>query len=159
MHQEIIQHRIKLERLFGYAEELQKTLDVDSEVVSHFTSYLCVRTSGYVESSVKIILREYVTSKTSDPRLVNLVDARLKRTMNPRKGAILNLTREFGKDWRDNLKGEIEGELVKSLEDIVDKRNDIAHGKDVDLSLNDLKRYFEDAKRVVEIIDQQCLSS
>lgn len=164
MHHEIVRHQIMLERLFAQANKLQRNVDIgseiiDSEVVSHFVSYLCVRTSGFVEFSVKTILREYASASTNEPRLMNLVDSRLKRTLNPSKGAIVSLAGEFGTDWSQNLKREIEGELDNSLEDIVRKRNDISHGKNVDLSLNDLEIHFKNAKQVVEIIHRQCVAN
>ena len=158
MHKDIVQHQTKLERLFGYADDLQKNVDVDSEVVSHFTQYLCVRTSGYVESSIKIILHEYVKAHTSESYITDFVDSRLERNLSSRRSVFLALIGEFSGEWKDAIRDEIKGqELGKSLDDIVRIRNDIAHGKDVRLSLVDLKGYFEIAKRVVAIIDNQCL--
>ena len=158
MNKEIVQHQTKLERLFGYADDLQKNVDIDSEVVSHFTQYLCVRTSGYVESSVRAILLEYVKARTNESNITDFVDSRLERTLNSQRSVFLSLIGEFSSEWRDVIKGEIkEEELGTSLDDIVRIRNDIAHGNDVRLSLIDLKNHFENAKKVVEIIDRQCL--
>ncbi len=57
------------------------------------------------------------------------------------------------------MRNEISGKLETSLNTIVERRNDIAHGRDVDISLRDLRDHFENAKKVVEIIDQRCLAS
>ena len=159
MHRHIVQHRDKLDRLFGHADELQKNAEIDSEVVSHFTAYLCVKTSGYVESSLRTILLDYVDSTISEQRLVNFVESRLTRTLNPRKRAILDLAGEFDQDWKNGLDLSIGNDLARSLSEIAKMRNDISHGRDVDLSLKDLKYHFENAKRVVEVIDEQCLTS
>lgn len=159
MHREIVQYRDKLERLFGHADDLVKNEDIDSEVISHFTSYLCVRTAGYVESSLITILSEYVNAATSELRLVSFVGSRLTRIPAVKKNTITSLTGEFDKSWSDNLNNEIGDELAKSLSEIVRVRNAIAHGRDVDLSLNVLKSHFENTKQVVEIIDRQCVAN
>ena len=158
MHQEILQKRDKLQRLFEQAEELQKIDAVDGETKSGFVSYLCVRTSGYVESSVKTILKEYVKSKASNtaPYIANFVNRQLDSTFNPRRSEVLRLVGQFNLEWKENLKVSINNELGDSLRSIAINRNNIAHGVDVDLSLKDLRKWFADAQKVVERVYSEC---
>lgn len=159
MHQEVIRHQNMLDRLFDHASELEEQGEVDDEVRAHLTQYLCVRASGYVEFSVKTILREYVKSRTSGsgPHILNYVNSQLKRTLSPRRSEVLKLIGNFSSDWKEIISDEIKEELETSLTSIVANRNNIAHGEDVTLSLNDMKIHFQNAKKVVEIIDRQCL--
>ncbi len=157
MHQEVIRYQHMLDRLFDQASELEEQGEVDEEVRAHLTQYLCVRASGYVEFSVKTILREYVKARTSEPYISNFVDSRLERTLNPRRSEVLKLIGNFSSGWKEIIRDEIKEELGTSLDSIVVNRNNIAHGKDVTLSLNDMKMHFQNAKKVVEIIDRQCL--
>ena len=156
MHPEILQQREKLRHLFKQATHLQKNDDIDDETKSGFVSYLCVRTSGYVESSVKTILRKYVESKTNDKSTVNFAHSQLER-LTPRRSQILELVGQFNEEWKKSLGNSITVvDLGDSLGSIVKNRKDIAHGVDVDLSLADLGEWFEDAQEVVELVYNEC---
>lgn len=155
MHPEIIQKQEKLQHLFKQAKQLQKNDDIDDEAKSGFVSYLCVRTSGYVESSVKTILRGYVESKTSDKPTVNFAHSQLER-LTPNRGQILGLVGQFNEEWKKSLGNSITVDLGGALGSIVKNRHDIAHGVDVDLSLADLEKHFVAAQEVVELVYNEC---
>jgi hypothetical protein len=157
MYLEIIRQQERLKRLFRQADELQRNSEIDEEVKAQFIWYLCVRTSGYLEYSIKTILRKYVQSNTgSTPYIANFVNSQLDFTLNPRRDRILDLVGKFNRSWKDNLKVTTKGELSDSLTSIVNNRNLIAHGDDVNVSLKDLKKYFDDAQKVVKLIYDEC---
>lgn len=153
MHREILEQQRKLSRLFVQAKHLQGLDGIDNETKSGFVSYLCIRTSVYIESSIKSILLKYVRSKTDDTPTVNFVTASL-RNLTPRRAQIISLVRQF-----DNVRGDSLArktiEFGDSLNAIADNRNEIAHGEDVDLSLADLERYFGDAQEMVSAVYEQ----
>ncbi len=156
MHPEILQQQEKLQHLFQQAEQLQQIDDIDDETKSGFVSYLCVRTSGYIESSVKTILREYVKSKTNNVPIVSFVDKQLGYTLTPRREQILDLVGQFNLKWRENLKDSTKGRLDDSLDSIVSNRNKVAHGANAVIHLSNLKEHFEDAQKVVELVYNEC---
>ena len=155
MHREIVEQQVKLLRLYEQAKHLQRQESVEDETKSGFVSYLCVRTYGYVESSVKTILREYVKSNSVDRPTFNFVNSQL-RNLTPRRDQILELVGQFDQNWNVNLKKSITVDHGDSLRGIVVNRNDIAHGDDVDLSLLDLERYFKHAQEVVQLVFDEC---
>ncbi len=155
MHREIVEHQLKLQRLYEQAKHLQRQDGIEDETKSGFVSYLCVRTFGYVESSVKTILREYVKSNSNDRPTFNYVNSQL-RNLTPRRDQILELLGQFNQNWNANLRDSITVDHGDSLRGIVVNRNDIAHGDDVDLSLLDLERYFVHAQEVVQLIFDEC---
>ena len=63
MHPEISRQQAKLDHLFDQAKRLQTSDGVDREVKVQFVWFLCVRTTGFVESSIKFILEKHVESK------------------------------------------------------------------------------------------------
>lgn len=158
MHPEIVDQQDRLKRLFEYADNLQENAEIDTEIKAHFAQYLCVQTSGFIETSVKTILQEYVRSKTEDQPTLNLVDARMKRTLNPGRSTLLPLIGEFSKDWSDLIRVGLRNELGTSLDSVVSIRNQVAHGEDVTLTLHDMQRYFDHAQMVVRLIYEQCNS-
>lgn len=156
VHPEIVFRQDRLKRLFDKADALQEDNEVDVELKAHFTRYLCVQTSGYLEASIKTILQEYVKSKTEDTPTLNLVDARMKRTLNPNRSALIPLIGEFSSEWSEIIKGKLKNELGTSLDSIVSTRNQIAHGEDVSLALPDMQEYFDHAQEVVKLVHEQC---
>lgn len=157
MHTEIIAQQNQLMRLVEHATELQKNEEIDTEIKSGFVSFLCVRISVYIESSVKIILREYVRSNTGDsPYIANFVNWQLEFTMNPKRSRILDLVERFNPSWKQSLDEFIVGELDQSLGTVVSNRNKIAHGENVVMTAGQIRKYFEDAQRIVEFIYEVC---
>lgn len=155
MHREIVEQQMKLQRLYEQAKHLQRQDGIEDETKSGFVSFLCVRTFGYVESSVKTILREYVKSNSNDRPTFNYVNSQL-RNLTPRRDQILELVGQFDQNWNANLRNSITIDHGDSLQGIVVNRNDIAHGDDVDLSLLDLERYFMHAQEVVQFVFDEC---
>ena len=158
MHPEIVDQQDRLKRLFEYADNLQDNPEIDTEIKAHFAQYLCIQTSGFIETSVKTILQEYVRSKTKDQPTLNLVNARMKRTLNPARSTLLPFIGEFSKDWSESIKVGLRNELGTSLDSVVSIRNQIAHGEDVTLALHDMQEYFEHAQEVVQLVYEQCNS-
>ena len=168
MHPEIVRYKASLDRLFVKADELERSKEVDDEFRAHFTWYLCVRTSGYVELSVKTILRQYMESIIeqevfdSEQHVVSFVKIQLDRVLdpeqglNPRRKRILSVLSNFNEEWRKSIEHEIEGELGNSLDSIVNNRNKITHGKDVTLTLNELRSYFCNAQKVLKLVNEKC---
>ena len=153
MHPEILQRQEKLQHLFKQAECLQKIDKVDGEIRAQFVWYLCIRTSGYVETSVKTILSEYMSSQTDS---ASIIDEQFRYSRGMKFREIAKLIGQFSPKWEKRLRDVTSEKLKRSLYSIVANRNSIAHGYDVALSLEELKRYFADAQQVVELVYATC---
>ena len=157
MHPEITHNEQKLTYLFQQARELQKLEDVDDQLKAQFVWYLCIRTSGYLESSVKTILLEYVESNARSRPVVDFAREKLKYARALDRGEILGLVKQFSTEWRSNLGELINADHRRSLENLLTNRNEIAHGGDAyNLKLNDLETYYQDAKEVVKHVYDEC---
>lgn len=141
--------------LFVQAWDMQDLDELEDETKSGFVSYLCIRTFGYIESAIKTILREHVRSKTGDRPTFNYVNSQL-RNLRLQRAQILELIGAFDKQWSDLLKERITRDHGDSLRAIVVNRNEIAHGGDVDIRLNDLERNFAHAREVVRHVFHTC---
>lgn len=158
MHSEIVEQQVKLQRLYDNAEELHRQDDVDDETKSAFVSYLCLRTSGYLETSIMTIIRQYAEDQTRRdfPYIANFVSDQLDFTFNPWPSEILKLLGRFNVDWKDSIREEIREQISEPLEALVRNRNRIAHGEDVNLSLVDVRRSFDHAAALVELVYTEC---
>lgn len=158
MHSEILQSQQKLGHLFEQARLLLENEAVDEEVKVQFVWYLCVRTCGFVESSVQKILMRYVESISSNQPIQNFIDTR-SRNITPNRDGILRLVGDFNSEWQNTLRQLIQNEKSASLTNMVKNRHLIAHGRDVDLTYLQLKGYFDDAQSIVQMVYDVCDSS
>jgi hypothetical protein len=147
---EISRQRQRLDDLFQKAKNLP-----DAEVQSHWSRYLCVLVSGFLENSVRITYAEYAR-KRADPSVADFVESRLRQFQNPKMGTILDLAGGFSQEWRRQLERDTNGQLGESVNSIVGNRHKIAHGESVGLTLHTLIQYYGDALRVIDLLRQQC---
>jgi len=147
---EITRQRQRLDDLFQKARSLP-----DAEIQSHWSRYLCVLVSGFLENSVRITYTEYAR-KRADSTVADFVETRLRQFQNPKMGTILELAGGFSQDWRQKLEVDTNGQLCESVNSIVGNRHKIAHGESVGLTLHTLMQYYDDALRVVDLLRQQC---
>jgi hypothetical protein len=69
---------------------------------------------------------------------------------------ILQLVGLFSEEWAENMRIETEGELKAAVDSIVNNRHQIAHGKDIGLSLVQISEFYQRSIRVVEILHECC---
>ena len=75
----------------------------DLELQAHWSRYLCVLVSGFIETSVQDIFYEYSKTK-SDVFVANFIERSLERFYNPKMEKILNLTGKFNLEWENQLR-------------------------------------------------------
>lgn len=147
---EINQRKQQLDGLFKAARNLS-----DLEMQAHWSRYLCVLVSGFLENSVELCLSEY-TKRSAHANVSNFVSAKLRWFQNPRMGEILDLFGSFNPDWRTQLEAATSGQLSDSVNSIVGNRNRIAHGDSVSLSMSSLADYYKDALKVIDLFQRTC---
>jgi len=148
---EALHYKRRLDSLF------QKTgaLSDDLELQAQWARYLCVLVSGFLEVSVSAIYTQYAR-ECAAPNVASFVAARLARFTNPKMEKIVQLARSFNKDWGDALEGQTEGEIKNAIDSICNNRNLIAHGRDTGISFARISSYYQDAVKLVEMIEKQC---
>jgi HEPN superfamily RiboL-PSP-like protein len=146
----IHQQKQRLDELFKAAGTLS-----DIEIQSHWSRYLCVLVSGFLENSVELCLSEY-SRRAANNEVANFVSARLRGFQNPKMGAILELLGSFNADWRTRVEAATEGQLSDSVNSIVGNRHRIAHGESVSLSMSSLASYYKDAVAVIDLLQRTC---
>src|SRR5947208_6171423 len=99
---------MKLPRLIIQQDQLEKlftkasTFSQDPEVQSHWTKYLCILTSGFMEVGVRTICCEYAKNK-SHQNIASFVESRLKRFQNAKMERILQTAGIFNTQWRSDI--------------------------------------------------------
>ena len=151
INREAVRYRQQLDQLFKRIAAYQE----DLELQSHWARYLCILTSGFLESSVRSIYGQYARTRSA-PFVANYVDGQLKRFQSPKMGNILELTKSFSPVWEERLRDAVDGERKDAIDSIVAVRHNIAHGRPVGITYHRIRRYYENAIKVVELIDEQC---
>ena len=152
-NRETVQAKDRLDYLFSRVNEFSE----DLELQSHWARYLCVRVSGFIETSIRSILNEYA-KKTSAPSVANYVENRLNSFQSPNMERILQLLGAFNSTWQDELESLTEGEPKDAIDGIKANRDLIAHGENVGITYTTIQRYYQNALMVVELIENQCNS-
>lgn len=151
MTQELNRQRTKLDGLFQKVSALSH----DAEMQAHWARYLCVLVSGFLENAVREIFTRYAREKAM-PYVANYVENQLDRFQNPNMQRIFEIAGAFNPQWREELQKKTAGELGDSVDSIVNLRHQIAHGGSAGLSFVIMQTYYKNAKKVVEIINEQC---
>jgi hypothetical protein len=150
-HPEIIRQKRQLDDLFDKGRSLAS----DPEMQAHWAFYLCIRVSGFVENSVRIVFSEYAKIG-SHQYIANFVENYLRRFPNPSMDAICDLADKFSPRWKTEIKRLTSGRLKDSVDSIVVNRNNIAHGGVSSLTYSSLRSYYQDAVKVTEILEDNC---
>ncbi len=150
---EILRYKRQLNDLFDKVS----TLESDLEMQSHWARYLCIRVSGFLEVAVSTIYKNYAKDKAA-PFVFNYIDKQLSGFQNPNMEKILNITRAFSADWAKEIELELSknSEIKDSIDSIVKNRNKIAHGENVGITYSRMKVYYENALKLVKLLEEQC---
>ena len=157
MHRDVLEGEEMLTRLFNEGKALQQLNNVDFELKAQFVWYLCVRTAGFVEYSVRTILSEFFESGLVHQPLGDFVSNHL---LEPHRFSLMrvrDLIKIF-KKRQSEIRGEFDfSRLDSSIESIRTNRNNIAHGRDANqLTMMELDAYFEDAKKLIRMVYEEC---
>ncbi len=141
----------RLDALFDKVNQLPD--DTSLELKSHWAKYLCVLSSGFVETSVETIFTEYARNKGTPPEVIDFTRYRLRRAGNLRCEELLTLVGQFAKEWKVSLEHKLTPEMKAALNSINTNRNSIAHGKDVQLSYVQVRDYHKLVAIAIEELD------
>lgn len=140
------QQERKLDNLF----ELVKKIE-DEEEKAYLSKFLCVRTSGYIESSIRNLINEFTDKSTPKP-IQSYVNKETKYITNLRFDKLCVLLSMFDTNWKRKFEKEISDEQKSAINSIVSNRNNIAHGENDTISFLAMKDYYKCSKEVVNIL-------
>jgi hypothetical protein len=136
----------RLDRVFEASDEVD-----DDEIRSHLARYLCVLTSGYLEESVKILIRNYVATKAA-PFVMNHVNSTTNNITNLNSEKIGQFLNSFSNSWKDEFDKCLSDEEKDAIDSVVANRHLIAHGRNVGVSYVSIKEWHKDIKSAIEKI-------
>jgi hypothetical protein len=146
-----------IDHLFSIIDAIIHEERTDNEVKSCLAKYLCVVVSGFLETSIRDIYSDYAENKSHE-NVTSFVTISLKSFQSPKMGNILLLTEAFSGDWKLELEKKSIGEIKDSIDSLVDNRHHIAHGRDVGITYDSIKKYYKNTVKLLKLIEDQCNS-
>jgi len=128
----------------------------DDYIKSLLTYYLCIRVSGFLENSIRIIFTDYSVPRTLD-NVRTYINNKLEKFPNPTWDSIASLTGTFSEQWKKDIRAGVSQKQRTSLESINLNRNAIAHGGISTIAINDLLTYYNDVVLLIEEIERVCV--
>lgn len=158
MHQAVVERQEKLSDLFREAKSLQKRNGKDHELSKQLAWYLCIRTSGFVEFSVQTILDRFYESCDNHKPLGFFVANHLLHHRRFSMNHVSQLVQSF-KKTHGNVWGDVDlSQLESAIGTLQLNRNHIAHGRDSELTIEDMSTYFEHVKQLIQMVFKECNS-
>jgi len=136
----------QLDQLFDEVKELDEGI-----IKSHMTRYLCVRTSGYIESLYKSLIGDF-TDGTSPKQIQRFVEKKTKYSTNLVYARMIENLTLFSVDWSGSFEQEMNTSYRESLNSVISLRNNIAHGGSNNLSYNNMQAHYTNIKGVAAIL-------
>lgn len=145
---ELVRHKDRLDALF-----LRVNVELlDAELTSHWSRYLCVLVSGFIEVSIREILTQFAAGQASPP-VLKFVSGRVRELMNPKMVKILDVIGEFDPIRRDTIERLADGELAAAVNGVVDNRNRIAHGAEIGIGFTTIENWYKAVVRLIDLIE------
>jgi len=123
---------------------IRKIVGLDSPIMLYLTRYAIIKSCGTVEFCYKNLIADFCE------------DSQSQQTKN----FITNKVRNSSDStWLAKFKSEINSlsekdKILTSLKSLNDARNDFAHGGNPSASFEDIRKYFEDARQLIILLDE-----
>lgn len=139
-------------------ESLITSLGATASATPYLTKYSLIRACGAIETAFKTLIADSC-ERRARKQIKRFLNRKVRESSsNPSYTNICSLLNEFDEDWKNNFKDQVKAKsnsemLRTSLQSLVDARNEFAHGGNPNVSIRDVKQYFQDARVIVEEID------
>ena len=154
MNPKLLSEKQRLDNLF----EKFKDLTNDEEVAAHWSRYLCVLVSGFLENAIRVLAASYATAR-SHPNVANYVARHISSATNLNQERIGQVLGSFSQEWELLFRTSITDEQKDAIDSVIANRHNIAHGRSVGVSPARIKEYYSQVLVVVEMLENDCFSS
>ncbi|MDE5570994.1 MAG: hypothetical protein K2I86_02925 [Prevotella sp.] len=133
--------------------ELVKKVE-NEEIRSMLAQYLCIRTSGLLETFIKSRISDYVQGRV--PKEVNrYISGKIKDITNLKCTKLEDVLKSFSNEWAKDFNSDVEEheQQKNSVDSLVTNRHNIAHGQNGNISFKNLEQYYNDVKAIIKTLD------
>lgn len=122
--------------------------------IKFLVAYAVIKSSGTIEIVFKSILNSFLSEKCKEETAKFIEKNVVDNSCNPSTGRMSEFLGQFDTKRKDDFDSKTKGiEEKNDLNSLVSLRNDIAHGRDIHVSIDTVKKYFESGRKIVEMLD------
>lgn len=127
--------------------------------VPYLTKYAIIKSCGTLEQSFKLLISDFSCLGQST-QVKKFVDISFRESsINPSLDNIHKSLKKFDDQWNINFKNFLDTDtdinrIKTSITSLNNARNQFAHGGNPTVTFNDVKNYFDDAKIIIDYIEQ-----
>lgn len=143
----IATHKARLDAAFvraGNIEDLQAQADL--------ACYLCVLVAGYLEQAARHILGDFAARK-AHPSIARFAERRLGAFTNANSRKLCDLVGDFDAQFRERMEDFVSGERKDAIDSVIANRHQIAHGRDVGLTIFRISAYYNHVLDTVAFLE------
>ena len=153
MNRNIHSHQQRLDNLFQNVSRFS-----DPKDKSEWAKYLCILVSGFIEASLRVLLEDYVSNKSSS-KIQRFLAGYIKDITNCKTSRINEVLEKFDTQWADDFrerikqKSNITDEIKNSIDTVITNRHKIAHGGNVGITYANIQKHYNNAKDAIRILE------
>ncbi len=122
--------------------------------VKFLVAYAVIKSSGTIEIVLKSILFDFLSIGCKPETQVFLEKNVIDSSCNPNTGNIERLLDQIDSARKTEFDNRIKTTQEKGeLNSLVNLRNDIAHGRGINQTINTVKKYYESGIKIINILD------
>ncbi|MEZ7744260.1 HEPN domain-containing protein [Gemella sanguinis] len=123
--------------------------------VKFLVSYAVVKSSGSIEVVFKSMIHDFLSTNCIIETNKFLEKHILDSSANPTTGLIESFLEKFDGERKGRFNTLIKGTRQKGeLNNLVNLRNDIAHGRDVNSTINNVENYFNSGRFILDKLEE-----
>ncbi|EKS17564.1 hypothetical protein HMPREF9186_01332 [Streptococcus sp. F0442] len=122
--------------------------------VKFLVSYAVIKASGSIELVFKSMINTFLSQNCIDETKVFLTKNIIDNSANPSPGNIEKHLEQFDGRRKEKFSNLLKDSQDKgNLKSLVALRNDIAHGRTINSSINIVESYFKSGKKILETLE------
>ena len=147
---------------FERIEKIIEVLTSTNPAVPYLTKYAIIKACGTLEQAFKVMISDFSCIGQSI-QLKKFVDISFRESsINPNLDNIHSSLKKFDEQWNENFKNFLNADkdvsrIRSSIKSLNNARNQFAHGGNPTVTFSDIKDYFDDAKKIMNYLDQSLI--
>ena len=130
-----------------------------SPIMKFLTRYSLIKACGTIEFTYKNIIADFC-EESQKIQIKNYISNNIRNSsQNPTLDNIHRLLKDFDEGWNRQFNSMLneqteKDKIITSLTSLNDARNEFAHGGNPSITFKDVRDYFKDACKIIEILDK-----
>lgn len=147
---------------FDRIDSIIYVLTNTNPAVPYLTKYAVIKACGTLEQAFKIMISDFSCNGQSI-QVKKFIDISFRESsLNPNLENIHKSLKKFDEQWNTNFKNllNIDPDILRiksSISSLNNARNEFAHGGNPTITFSDVKDYFNDAKKIIDYLDQSLI--